>query len=249
MMNAPLAVVLAAGKGTRMGSDDPKVLCKVLDRPMIEYVLDSLAAAGVKRVVAVVGYRAAQVREQLAARPEVEFALQEEQLGTGHAVQMAHEALAEHEGPVIIVAGDSPMLQAESLQELLAKFEAAKPACLLGTLLHENPAGLGRIVRDANGGFEAIVEHKDATPEQRGINEVNMSTYIFDAAALRQSLAQLSDDNQQGEYYLTDCPGILKAAGEKVIAEPALRACEALSINTPADLQLVEQAMKAMQTS
>jgi len=244
--DSPLAIVLAAGKGTRMGSEDPKVLCKVLDRPMIEYVLDSLAAAGVQRVVAVVGYRAEQVQQQLADRKEVEFVLQEQQLGTGHAVKMAHAALAEHEGPVVIVAGDSPMLQADSLRELLTTFQQQKPACLLGTLIHDNPAGLGRIVRDGDGGFEAIVEHKDATAAQREIREVNMSTYVFNAASLRESLEKLSDDNKQGEFYLTDCPGILKAAGAKVIAAPALRPCEALSINTPEDLQRVEDAMKAM---
>ncbi len=245
-MTAPLAVVLAAGKGTRMGSEDPKVLCKVLGRPMIEYVLDALAAAGVQRVVAVTGYRADQVQQQLAGREEVEFVLQEQQLGTGHAVQMADAAIASHDGPVVIVAGDSPMLQADSLRDLLATFEKEKPACLLGTLIHDNPTGLGRIVRNEQGDFEAIVEHKDATETQRKIAEVNMSTYVFDAASLRRSLAELSDDNVQGEFYLTDCPGILKAAGEKVIADAALRPCEALSINTPEDLQKVEQAMKAM---
>jgi bifunctional UDP-N-acetylglucosamine pyrophosphorylase / glucosamine-1-phosphate N-acetyltransferase len=246
-MPAATAVVLAAGMGTRMKSDLPKVLCPVLGRPMIEYVLDALQAAGVERVIAVIGYRADDVRAALANRSNVEFVLQTERLGTGHAVKMAKENLAGVTGPVVIVAGDSPMLQSASVKKLLAHFERHRPACLLGTLHKNNPQGLGRIVRDAAGNFERIVEEKDASFEQRLITEVNMSTYVFDAPELLHALDLLKNDNRQREYYLTDCPAILLREGKQVAALPVLDPCEALSINTPEELQAVEQQMLVRQ--
>ena len=238
------AVVLAAGMGTRMKTDLPKVLCPVLGRPMIEYVLDALAAAGVERVIAVIGYRADDVRQALAARKNLEFVLQTERLGTGHAVKMARESLQGETGPVVIVAGDSPMLQSTSLQKLLSHFEREQPACLLGTLHKENPHGLGRVVRDGRGEFQKIVEEKDATDEQRRITEVNMSTYVFQAPELLHALGLLKNENRQGEYYLTDCPAILLNEGKRVEALPVLAPCEALSINTPEELSAVEQALR-----
>ena len=245
-MHSPIAVVLAAGQGTRMKSDLPKVLFPVLGRPMIEFVLDALGEAGIGRVIAVVGYRAEEVQAALASRSGIEYAFQTERLGTGHAVQMAAPLLQDHDGPVLIVTGDSPLIQTSSVKELLAHFQAHRPACLLGTLHKENPAGLGRIVRDVAGQFVGIVEEKDATPQQKQIAEVNMSTYAFDCRELLHALSQLKNDNRQKEYYLTDCPGILKAEGKRVEALPVLKACEALSINTIDELQSVEAAMKEL---
>jgi bifunctional UDP-N-acetylglucosamine pyrophosphorylase/glucosamine-1-phosphate N-acetyltransferase/UDP-N-acetylglucosamine pyrophosphorylase len=245
-MERAMAVVMAAGMGTRMKSDLPKVLCPVLARPMIEYVLDALSAGGVERVVAVVGYRADDVRAALAGRKDVEFVLQTERLGTGHAVKMAREFLLRHEGPAVIVAGDSPMLQAASVRALLEHFEKHRPACLLGTLHKANPAGLGRIVRDSQGEFAGIVEEKDASDEQRRITEVNMSTYVFDSGELVHALDRLKNDNKAGEYYLTDCPGILKREGKLVQALPILQPCEALSINTIDELGAVEAEMQRL---
>lgn len=245
-MDEATAVVMAAGMGTRMKSDLPKVLCSVLGRPMIEFVLDALSAGGVERVVAVVGYRADDVRAALAGRTGVEFALQTERLGTGHAVKMARQHLTGHDGPVLVVAGDSPLLQAESVRTLLDYFRQQRPACLLGTLHKPNPAGLGRIVRDGAGQFVGIVEERDATPDQRQITEVNMSTYVFDCRELLHALDQLTNDNRQKEYYLTDCPGILRREGKRVEALPILKACEALSINTPEELAEVEAEMRQL---
>lgn len=229
-----------------MKSDLPKVLFPVLGRPMIEFVLEALAAAGVEQVIAVVGYRAEDVQKALASRPDVEYALQTQRLGTGHAVKMAAPLLEGHDGPVLVVAGDSPLIQPSSVQELLAYFEKHRPACLLGTLHKPNPAGLGRIVRHETGQFLGIVEEKDATPEQRQITEVNMSTYVFDCRELLHALAQLKNDNRQQEYYLTDCPGILKSEGKQVEALPVLKDCEALSINTVDELQSVEAEMRRL---
>jgi bifunctional UDP-N-acetylglucosamine pyrophosphorylase / glucosamine-1-phosphate N-acetyltransferase len=245
-MTGTVAVVLAAGMGTRMKSDLPKVLVPVLGRPMIEFVFDALAKAGIEDVIVVVGYRADDVQRSLAGRKNVRFALQAERLGTGHAVKMAQPLLLEHSGPVLVVAGDSPMIQAASVTAVMDHFDKHRPACLLGTLHKPNPHGLGRIVRDAAGQFAGIVEEKDATDEQRKITEVNMSTYVFHGPDLLYALDHLKNDNRQREYYLTDCPAILKAAGKRIEALPVLQPCEALSINTADELQLVEAEMRRM---
>ncbi len=246
-MSEPCAVILAAGKGTRMKSDLPKVLCPVVGRPMIHFVLDALQQAGIGRHLVVVGYEAERVREALSDRGgEIEFVLQGEQLGTGHAVQMCRERLDPQSGPTAVVAGDSPLIQPSSLRALLDRFAATEPALLLGTLIKDDPTGLGRIVRDESGEFCGIVEQKDATPEQLEIQEVNMSTYLFHTPDLLESLSRLSNDNAQGEYYLTDCPQLLRQAGRPVEAAPLLQPCESLSINNPEELQLVDQTMRAM---
>lgn len=238
-----IAIILAAGKGTRMKSELPKVLVAVNGRPMIRYVVDALKAAGIERLIVVVGYRAELVRAELALIPGVEFVEQTEQLGTGHAVMMARAALAQHDGPVVVVAGDSPMLQTASVAALLNEFDRRRAACLLGTVYRDDPAGYGRIARDEDGQFIGIVEEKDASPEQRAIREINVSTYLFDAQELLGSLDQLRADNSQREYYITDCPAILLAAGKTVAALPILKPCEALSINCPEELAQVEAEM------
>jgi bifunctional UDP-N-acetylglucosamine pyrophosphorylase / glucosamine-1-phosphate N-acetyltransferase len=247
-LTTTLAVVMAAGKGTRMKSELPKVLVPVCGRPMIDYVLDALEAAGVDRSIVVVGYRADDVRQSLSARRNLAFALQAEQRGTGHAVMSCREYLAQHDGPVLVVAGDSPMMQSDSIRKLFAEFQRSHPACLLGTGVKDDPSGLGRIVRDAAGRFIGIVEEKDATPEQKKIQEVNLSCYLFNCRDLVDALDQIRADNAQGEYYLTDCPGVLLAAGRDVRALNILKPCEALSINTMEELAVVAQAMQSMTT-
>lgn len=246
-MNEPCAVILAAGKGTRMKSDLPKVLCPVVGRPMIHFVLDALEKAGIHRHIVVVGHESELVEAELKSRgADTHFVLQEPQLGTGHAVQMCRDALAEQQGPTIVVAGDSPLIQASSLQDLVQHFGQTQPALLLGTLEKEDPTGLGRIVRDQDGEFTGIVEHKDATSEQLAIREVNMSTYLFQTQDLLQVLQQLSNDNAQSEYYLTDCARLLRESGRPVAAVPVLKECESLSINNVEELQLVDEKMRAM---
>ncbi len=242
-MGKRIAVVLAAGKGTRMQSEMPKVLFPVLGRPMIEYVLDALREVGVEKIICVVGYRAEDVQDALKSHDDVVFVEQKEQLGTGHAVQMCLDELKSADGSVVVLAGDSPLVQSSSLGELFEAFESGGHACLLGTLKRDDPTGLGRIVRDDAGVFEGIVEEKDATDQQRKINEVNMSTYVFQASRLVEALSRLSNDNAQGEYYLTDCPKILKGLGDKVDALPVLKACEAYSINSREQLAEVERVM------
>jgi bifunctional UDP-N-acetylglucosamine pyrophosphorylase/glucosamine-1-phosphate N-acetyltransferase/UDP-N-acetylglucosamine pyrophosphorylase len=243
-MNRRLAIVLAAGKGTRMKSELPKVLVEVCGRPMIDYVLDALQASGVDEIVVVVGYRADGVRQALSGRAGLRFVEQKEQLGTGHAVMVCREELAGREGAVLVVAGDSPLMQTDSIQRLLAEFDRQQPACLLGTTHKPNPFGLGRIVRDGKGKFLGIVEERDASDEQRKITEVNMSCYVFNCRDLLLALEQLRPANAQAEYYLTDCPGLLKAAGRLVEAQPVLKPIEALSINTREELAAVEEVLR-----
>lgn len=245
-MDSPVAIVLAAGKGTRMKSDLPKVLCQANGRPLVAYVIDSLRESGVSDFVVVVGYRAELVEQELGG-DSIRFALQSEQNGTGHAVMMCRELIAKHDGPIVVVAGDSPMLQAASIKLLLEEFNKTRPACILGTLIHQDPTGYGRIVRDDSGNFTSIVEHKDATEAQREIAEVNMSTYVFDCQKMLAAMDELTNDNQQNEYYITDIPGIMLGKGEDVRALPVLKPIEALSVNTVEHLAEVEQAMKAIE--
>jgi bifunctional UDP-N-acetylglucosamine pyrophosphorylase/glucosamine-1-phosphate N-acetyltransferase/UDP-N-acetylglucosamine pyrophosphorylase len=136
------------------------------------------------------------------------------------------------------------MLQADSVAAPVEEFQARHPACVIGTVRRDDPTGSGRIVRDAAGGFTGIVEEKDATPQERAIREINVSTYVFDSQDLLWALDQLRADNSQREYYITDCPAILLAAGKGVVALNVLQPCEALSINSPEELALVEQAMQ-----
>lgn len=254
---APIAVVLAAGKGTRMGSDLPKVAFEAAGRPLVRWVLDALDAAGVRDRIVVVGYRAEVVEAALAGIPGVSFVLQREQRGTGDAVAAAAAAIEDRirddppgtRRPVVIVCGDSPMLRPQSVHGLLAEFRRRAAACLLGTAVTADPAGLGRIVRDDAGRFARIVEEKDATPEQKAIREVNMSTYVFEARDLLRSLARLDNANAAGEYYLTDCPALLLAEGGTVDATPCLDPSETLSVNTPEQLAAVGAALSSRVTS
>ena len=243
------AVVMAAGKGTRMKSELPKVLFPVCGRPMIEYVLDALDTAGIDRIVVVVGYRSDLVRKTLAHRKNLVYVEQTEQLGTGHAVMMARDELRNHSGSVMVVAGDCPMIQVESIEKLFEAYtpEAETlqpPACILGTAVKDDPAGLGRIVRDSSGEFIGIVEEKDATPEQKAIREVNMSYYVFHAPDLLDALNYLKTDNAQGEYYITDTPAVMKSQGKRVLALPVLKPIESLGINTVEEAKVVEEALQ-----
>ncbi|MDR1382824.1 MAG: NTP transferase domain-containing protein [Planctomycetaceae bacterium] len=243
-MSKKTAVVMAAGKGTRMKSKLPKVLCEVCGKPMIEYVLDTLEHAGVDRILIVVGYRGNLVRETLAHRKNLEYCEQTEQKGTGHAVMMTRPSIANYDGALLVVAGDCPMIQKESVEALFAEYEREPAACLMGTAYKENPTGLGRIVRDADGNFQRIVEEKDATDEQRKITEVNMSYYLFRTPDLLGVLNLLKTDNSQGEYYITDAPEALLLQGKRVVALPVLKPIEGLGINNVEELAAVDQAMR-----
>lgn len=252
-VGGPIAVVLAAGKGTRMGSDLPKVAFEAAGKPLVRWVIEALATAGIHDTIVVVGHRAEVVEAALAGIPGVSFALQREQRGTGDAVRAAAGLIEARlrdtppgvSRPVVIVCGDSPMLRPASVTGLLDEFSRRRAACLLGTAITADATGLGRIVRGPDGVFQRIVEERDATPAEREIREVNMSTYVFEARDLLAALARLDDANAAGEYYLTDCPGLLLAAGRGVDAVACLDASETLSVNTPQQLAAVAAALAA----
>lgn len=227
-----------------MKSELPKVMHTACGHPMVEHVLDAARSAGVERLVVVVGYQAELVRGGLSRHRDVEFALQSEQKGTGHAVQMCAEQLANHDGPVLILAGDTPLLRGESLAALLAELRDQRAACVIGTAITENNFGLGRVVRSSSGDFLRIVEQKDTTPEEAAIREINTGCYAFESRLLFQALTQIRPNNSQGEYYLTDVPAILKAEGHRVIAAPKLTIEEAMGVNTPEQLADVEAILR-----
>jgi bifunctional UDP-N-acetylglucosamine pyrophosphorylase/glucosamine-1-phosphate N-acetyltransferase/UDP-N-acetylglucosamine pyrophosphorylase len=232
---SPIAIVLAAGKGTRMNSDLPKVLHEAAGKTLLTWVLDALNDAGCHEQIVVVGYGGEKVREHIGDAVRAAAPLIESTLATGARSR-----------PVVIVCGDSPLLRPSSIRRLLEAFQSMGAACLLGTAITEDPTGLGRIVRDTNNRFVCITEEKDATESERLIQEVNMSTYIFAADQLLKALEQITTDNAAGEYYLTDCPKVLLDTGEPVDAIACLDPSESLSVNTPEQLQAVAKAFQTM---
>ncbi len=231
-MNGPVAIVLAAGQGKRMKSEKAKVLHEVCGQPMIRYVVDAARGAGAKTIVVVVGYAAEQIREYLHGEPDILFATQTEQLGTGHAVKVCRPLLADYKGPALVLVGDEPLLRPKPLADLLDQQLHDRAACLLGTAFMDDPMGFGRILRDSAGRFLRIVEERDCTPEERVLREVNPSCYVFELPGLWDALDQLGTANVQGEYYLTDAPEHLKSMGRKVLALQVLQADDVLGVNT-----------------
>ena len=244
-MNGPVAIILAAGQGKRMKSDKAKVLLEVCGQPMIRYVVDAARGAGAKTIVIVVGYAAEQIRAYLADEPDVVFATQTEQLGTGHAAKCCRPVLDDYEGPALIVAGDEPLLRPEPLADLLDRQNRQRAACLLGTAMLEDPTGFGRILRDSAGRFLRIVEERDCTPEERALKEVNPSCYVFELPGLWDALDQVGTSNVQGEYYLTDAPEHLMNMGRKVLALNVLEADDVFGVNTRQHLAQAGAIMQA----
>lgn len=220
-----------------MKSATPKVLHPLLGRTLVGHVLAAASAAGADRTIVVVGHKAEQVEAHLAEiAPEATAVLQAQQNGTGHAVRIALEAAPDLSGTVIVLNGDVPLLRAETVASLVAAHESqARGATVLAAEVPD-PAGLGRIVRDASGNLERIVEERDASPRERAIREINAGIYAFDAAALREALGKLSTDNDQGEEYLTDVFGLLASVGRAVGVFVAPDAEETLGCNDRAEL-------------
>jgi len=223
------AVILAAGKGTRMKSKLYKVLHPVAGKPMVQHVVDQLKTLGVKRQVVIVGHGAEAVREVLGT--SVDYALQSEQLGTGHAVQMAEPVLGQEKGSTLVVCGDTPLLTSETLAALISHHEETNAKVTVLTAHAEDATGYGRIVRGEDGNVAKIVEHKDASPAELEIGEINTGTYVFDNEMLFAALKQVKNDNAQGEYYLPDVIAIAKAAGETIAAHAAPAFEETIGVN------------------
>ncbi len=239
-MNRPAAVVLAAGKGTRMKSSLPKVLHPLCGRPMVEYLLDALRKAGIRRPVVVVGRDGERVRAVLGSRAD--YVVQREQLGTGHALAQALRSL--RGAPVaFVVYGDMPLISPATLRALERALRGGAAAAV-ATGLAGDPRGLGRIVRDADGRFLRIVEERDATPEEAAIREVNAGVYCVRTAELRRALRRIRPTNRQGEYYLTDAVNLLAAWGSTVATVPVADPEELRGVNTRAELAEVEAIVR-----
>ena len=244
---APVAIIMAAGKGTRMQSDLPKVVHEVAGRPMVSFVVDACLQAGCTRVVVIVGYQQERVRAALGGYGgRLEFAVQSEQLGTGHAVGCALGVLAElaPENPVLVLAGDGPLIRSETLTALLDTHTSSQACATLATSRLDDPSGYGRIVRNSDGKFTAIVEEKNASPEQKTICEINPSYYCFARKPLQDALAKVGRNDLTGEYYITDVPSIMLSQGQRVEVVDAVPPEDVLSINTLAQLAAVDSVLR-----
>ncbi|GAE36566.1 bifunctional UDP-N-acetylglucosamine diphosphorylase/glucosamine-1-phosphate N-acetyltransferase GlmU [Halalkalibacter akibai] len=241
-MSNRYAVILAAGQGTRMKSKLYKVLHPVCGKPMVQHVVDQVSSLGFDEKVAVVGFGAEIVQEQLG--DQVSYVVQEEQLGTGHAVMQAADILENKEGTTVVLCGDTPLLTAETIDQLLSCHanEGAKATIL--TAVADDPTGYGRIIRNDDGLVARIVEHKDATEEERATKEINTGTYCFDNAALFAALKQVGNDNAQGEYYLPDVIEILKNNGETISAYQTPSFDETIGVNDRVALAQAESILK-----
>ena len=237
------AIVLAAGAGTRMKSDKPKVAHEVLGKPLVAWVLDAADEAGVDRVVTVVGHKREQVIPIVEGRSEI--AVQTEQKGTAHAVLSCADALAGFDGSVLVLSGDCPLITAKTMKALCDMREANDAAVVVLTMMMDDPFGYGRIIRDDAGAVARIVEQKDATPEEAAVTECNSGFYCFDAEALFDALQKVGSDNAQGEFYLTDVLEISRNAGRAVLALPAKDPNECLGINTREQLAAVEEIARS----
>ncbi|MFB9324367.1 bifunctional UDP-N-acetylglucosamine diphosphorylase/glucosamine-1-phosphate N-acetyltransferase GlmU [Paenibacillus aurantiacus] len=238
-----MAIVLAAGQGKRMKSKLYKVLHPVCGKPMVGHVLQTVKEAACERTVVVVGHGAEAVQAYVG--DGAEFVLQETQLGTGHAVRQAEALLGDEEGTTVILYGDTPLVTSGTIQSLLDLHAERGAAATVLTAVVPNPQGLGRIVRGEDGRVQRIVEQKDCTPEQAAITEINTGMYCFDNKKLFEALKLVTNENAQGEYYLTDVLEILRKAGETVEAYVAPDFAEGVGVNDRVGLAEAEQLMRA----
>jgi bifunctional UDP-N-acetylglucosamine pyrophosphorylase/glucosamine-1-phosphate N-acetyltransferase len=239
------AIILAAGKSTRMKSNKSKVLHEVCGKPMLDYVLRACYDAGVSRVMVVVGHAKEQVMDRFADDKRIVWVEQTEQLGTGHAAKMCADELKKHPGDVFILTGDGPMIRSEILRTLRDAHHADHAAASMATAVMDEPFGYGRIIRDDKGEFVDIIEEVDCTPEQREIAEVFPSYYCVKSDELLHALSLLKNTtNKKGEYYLTDIYGILRREGKKITAVQAVTQEDVLAVNTRQQLADVDLAMQ-----
>jgi bifunctional UDP-N-acetylglucosamine pyrophosphorylase/glucosamine-1-phosphate N-acetyltransferase len=238
------AIILAAGKSTRMKSKKPKALHEVCGLPMLEHVLRACYAAGCQRILMVVGHGKDEIISYFGHDRRIVWIEQIEQLGTGHAARMCEAELKKEHGDVFILAGDGPLIRGEVLQTLLQAHEQDHADASMATAILEDPTGYGRVIRDDKGQFVAIIEQLDATPEQREIREVFPSYYCVKADALLLALSKLTNNNKKGEYYLTDIYGLLRAAGKKVVAVQAVTQEDVIGVNNRQQLAEVDAIMQ-----
>ncbi|WP_280772196.1 bifunctional UDP-N-acetylglucosamine diphosphorylase/glucosamine-1-phosphate N-acetyltransferase GlmU [Salipaludibacillus daqingensis] len=241
-MKKRFAVVLAAGKGTRMKSNLYKVLHPVCGKPMVQHIVDQLEQCHIDEMVTIVGHGAEMVKEKIGER--VKYALQAEQLGTGHAVMQAEEVLKNKPGITMVVCGDTPLLTKETMNALIEHHESTRAKATVLTANADNPAGYGRVLRDDQDRVKKIVEHKDASEEEKQVKEINTGTYCFDNETLFETLKRVGNDNVQGEYYLPDVVEILQKDGDIVTAYQTDDFNETMGVNDRVALSQAEKWMK-----
>lgn len=234
-------VILAAGKGTRMKSEMPKVIHKVCGIPMVQRVMNTCNKIGSEENILVLGHKKEEVLKVL---PEASYVLQEEQLGTGHAVLQAKEKLSNFKGTVMVLYGDAPLLTEETLRAMYLSHKESKAVTTILTSILENPFGYGRIIKDENG-VKEIVEEKEATPEIKAIKEVNAGLYCFECEELLKALEKIDNNNEKGEYYLTDIIAINVKEGKKVNAFLLEDQEEVLGVNSKVELELANRILRA----
>lgn len=234
------AIILSAGKGTRMKSDLPKVVHKVCGKEMVNHVIDASKSAGIKEIIAVLGHKSEIVKEVLSS--DIKTAFQKEQLGTGHAVKMAMDYINNNDS-ILILCGDTPLIKPETLQNLFRYHgENGYHATVLTTTIN-NPKGYGRIIRDNKQDLLKIVEEKDASENEKLIDEINSGIYCFNGESLKNALERINSNNAQGEYYLTDTIEIMRSEGLKVGAFNGATIDELMGVNSRDELAMAENIM------
>jgi bifunctional UDP-N-acetylglucosamine pyrophosphorylase/glucosamine-1-phosphate N-acetyltransferase len=242
---AAVAVVLAAGKGVRMKSKLPKVLHELCGRPMLAHVLEAVKSADVRETIVVIGHGAELVKERFADwDAPLRFIIQSERKGTGHAVMMAEEALADFDGEVMVVCGDNPLISTETIRRVVQTHRDDRAAYTVVTAEVPDPFGYGRIVRNAEDSVEEIVEERDADEATKRIREINSGNYLFDARRLFRSLKEIRPDNHQKEYLLTDVVKVLRSGGHTVMSYAASDPAEVLGVNSRAQMAKVSVLMQ-----
>ena len=242
MENDMMAIVMAAGKGTRMKSKKSKLVQKIYGKEVVKRAVENAEKAGINNIIAVVGYMKEEVMEVLG--DSVQYAVQDEMLGTAHAVMQASKYLEGKKGKVLVLNGDVPILRPETLNRLLNKSIENKECATLLTAIYDNPTGYGRIVRDEGGNIEGIVEEKDTTDEQKEIKEINAGIYCFDIEALLEALKEVKPNNAQGEYYITDVIEIMNSKGLKTGAVIVEDNTEILGVNDRIQLEMLTKVLQ-----
>jgi len=237
----PLAVIImAAGKGTRMNSDLPKVLHHIKGRPMVMYVVDLAREIGAEKIIVIVGH-SYQLVEKTLKKENVAFAYQLEQLGTGHAVMQCCEQLKDFEGDVLVLSGDVPMLTTSTIENLLLTQEQSGVVATVLTADFQDPSGYGRVVRKEDDSLERIVEHQDANDEELSLIEINAGIYVFDSQTLFRLLPMIGNKNEQGEYYLPDVIPMILQENSKVAIDKTKKNAEIQGVNTIEQLELLNE--------
>ncbi len=242
MKEEVVALVLAAGKGTRMKSDKSKLVHKIYGKELVKRVVETAQKAGVDDIITVVGYKREQV--QLVLGDSVNYAYQEEMLGTGHAVMQAESYLKDKHGKIVVLNGDVPILRPETLKELIDKSIKNKEYATILTAIYNNPTGYGRIIRDIGGNIKEIIEEKDLAEDQKSIQEINAGIYCFDIQELLKALKEIKPNNAQNEYYLTDVVRIMNEKGLKTGAVIVEDNTEILGVNDKMQLELLTKVLK-----